>query len=146
MENNLDLVKLLKTKRIKVIEIPKWGTYLRKRWEDHFVHHLSNEEKQSIYLYGDRWSAGYLWHVFSYERRKSLKEEKADRAFNSINKNGCFVFYQHSDDAYILENAKALSADDFSNEEDVYVVDKEFNWTYVVTHEKGYCGPYFSEK
>ncbi len=142
----IDLVTLLKKKKVKVIEIPKWGTYLRKQWEDIFVNHLSDKEKKSIYLYDEDGCCGYLWHVFSYEKRKYLKEEQADTAFKKESKQSCYVFYQHLDDAYILEKASSLTAEDFVNEEDVYVVDKEFNWTYVRTHETGWCGPYFSRK
>lgn len=146
LENMLDLVSLLRMKKVSVIEIPKWGTYLRKQWEDNFVNHLSDTEKKSIYLYDEDGCCGYLWHVFSYERRKYLKEKQADITFNEQSKQSCYVFYQHSDDAYILESASSLTAEDFVNEEDVYVVDKEFNWTYVITHETGWCGPYFSRK
>lgn len=146
LENMLDLVSLLRMKKVSVIEIPKWGTYLRKQWEDNFVNHLSDTEKKSIYLYDEDGCCGYLWHVFSYERRKYLKEKQADITFNEQSKQSCYVFYQHSDDAYILESASSLTAEDFVNEEDVYVVDKEFNWTYVRTHETGWCGPYFSRK
>lgn len=146
LENMMDLVSLLRMKKVRVIEIPKWGTYLRKQWEDNFVNHLSDKEKKSIYLYDEDGCCGYLWHVFSYERRKCLKEEQADITFNKQSKQSCYVFYQHTDDAFILENASPLTAEDFINEEDVYVVDKEFNWTYVKTHETGWCGPYFSQK
>ena len=89
-------------------------------------------------------AVAFLWHVFSYEKRKYLK--KSDIAFNKESKQSCYVFYQNSDDAYILENASSLNANDFLNEEDVYVVDKGFNWTYVRTHETGWCGPYFCRK
>lgn len=142
----MDLVSLLRRKKVKVIEIAKWGTYLRKRWEDEFVQHLSEEEKEAIYLHNDGGLCGYLWHVFSYEKRDCLQEDKADLALNREPKGSCFVFYQHSDEAFILENAKVVIASDFLEEEDVYVVDKEFNWTYVRTHETGLCGPYFSRK
>lgn len=146
MEHEIDLVESLRGKKVRVIEIPKWGTYLRKQWEDNFANHLTDNEKKSIYLYDEDGCCGYLWHVFSYERRKCLKEEQADIAFVREPKNSCYVFYQHSDDAYILENASTLTANDFLNEEDVYVVDKQFNWTYVKTHETGWCGPYFSRR
>lgn len=46
----------------------------------------------------------------------------------------------------ILEDAAAFDSNDLLEESDVYVVDKEFNWTYVKTHETGWCGPYFSRK
>lgn len=140
MERSIDLVSSLRSKKVKVTEIPKWGTYLRKKWEDHFTSHLNMDEKKSIYL-GD-----FLWHIFSYEKRHCLQEEQTDLAFNKVSKKSCYVFYQHSDDAFILEKATLLTADDLVYEEDVYVVDKGFNWTYVRTHETGLCGPYFSRK
>jgi hypothetical protein len=136
----MDIVTVLRSKKVKVMEIPKWGTYLRKRWENNFANHLSDKEKNSILL------DDFLWHIFSYERRECLQEERADMAFNRERKKSCYVFYQHSDEAFILENAAGLTADDFVNEEDVYVVDKGFHWTYVRTHETGWCGPYFCRK
>jgi len=146
MEDSLDLVSLLRRKHIKVTEIPKWGTYLRKQWENSFANHLSESEKKSISLYDEDGFCGYLWHIFSYKRRECLHEEEADRALERELKKSCFIFYQHSDEAFIVENAQALTAEDFINEEDIYIVDKEFNWTYVRTHETGWCGPYFSRK
>ena len=145
MEYSIDLVSALRSKKVKVTEIPKWGTYLRRTWEDHFTGHLNTEEKKSIYL------DDFLWHIFSYEKRECLQEEQADLAFNRVIKKSCYVFYQHSDDAFILENASLITVDDFVHEQDIYeqdiyVVDKEFNWTYVRTHETGLCGPYFSRK
>ena len=140
LENRKDLVTSLKSKKVKVTEIPKWGTYLRKKWEDHFCNHLGDNEKKSIYL------DDFLWHVFSFEKRDCMQEEQADIALNRESKKFCYVFFQHSDEAFILENASSLNANDFLNEEDVYVVDKGFNWTYVRTHETGLCGPYFCRK
>ena len=110
MEYNMDLVLSLRSKKVKVTEIPKWGTYLRKKWEDSFANHLSDKEKKSIYLYDK--DGGFLWHIFSYEKRNCLQEEKADISFERESKKSCYVFYQHSDEAFILENATALTADD----------------------------------
>lgn len=64
--------------------------------------------------------------------------------FNNEKKSKCFIFYQHLDDVIIIENAWKLSADDLCCEMAVYVVDPDFNWIYVKTHETGWCGPYFS--
>ncbi|RDY23202.1 DUF4275 family protein [Romboutsia maritimum] len=38
-----------------------------------------------------------------------------------------------------------MKAEDFNNEFDVYVVDKNMSWTYVHTHED-YFNPYFFKK
>ncbi|MDQ0271681.1 DUF4275 family protein [Cytobacillus purgationiresistens] len=142
----MQLIDKLQQKKMKIQEIPKWGYYLRKQWELHYVHHLSTEEKEAIYLFNERYASGFLWHVFSYEKRDHLKEEKAVAAFNQQIKGSCYLFYQHSDDAMILQSANRMKAEDILEEEDIYIVDKDFKWTYVKTHEAGYYGPYFSRK
>ncbi|RFU70547.1 DUF4275 family protein [Peribacillus saganii] len=142
----MDIEDILKSKKVKVTEIPSWGTYLRKPWELNFANHLSFNDKKSIYLYDQDGACGYLWHLFSYGKKSCKKDEQAQTAFNNEQKDKCYIFYQHSDHALLIENARLFSADDLINEEDVYVVDKEFSWTYVKTHETGWCGPYFSRK
>ncbi|WP_342433514.1 DUF4275 family protein [Neobacillus sp. FSL H8-0543] len=140
----MDIVDILESKKVKVIEIPKWGPYLRKQWENHFAHHLSDKEKKRIYLHHEDGLCGYLWHLFSYEKKDSLREDLAESAFDREPKDACYIFYQHSDYAVMINNASKLAASDLENEEDIYVVDKSFSWTYVKTHETGLCGPYFS--
>jgi hypothetical protein len=71
----VDIVGLLKNKKVRVKEIPKWGVYLRKQWENNFANHITHEEKKSIYLYDDGGACGYLWHLFSYEKKDCLKED-----------------------------------------------------------------------
>lgn len=142
----MELVDILKNKKVKVTEIPKWGPYLRKQWEYNFSNHISDEEKKSIYLFDNSGFYGYLWHIFSSDKKDCLKDEQAEKAFNNEQKDHCYIFYQHSDYALILNNASMFIANDLINEEDIYVVDKEFSWTYVKTHETGWCGPYFSRK
>lgn len=142
----MELLNLLKRKHVKFTEIEKCGVYLKKQWEDNFAGHLSDKEKKDIFLHGDGCICGYLWHVFSYQKRSCLVGNEAEKAFNDMNKNKLYVFYQFSDDILILENAENLKASDLTDESDIYVVDKDFNWTYVVTHEKDWCGPYFSKR
>jgi len=142
----MEVIDILKRKKVKLKVVEKWGTCLRKRWEDNFANHLSIDEKKEIYLYNNDGYCGYLWHVFSYEKRECLIGEEAEQAFNNETKNNCYVFYQRSDDVMILENATDFKASDLKNEIDVYVVDREFTWTFVKTHETEYCGPYFSHR
>lgn len=85
-----------------------------------------------------------MWHLFSYEKKSCLLDKQANAAFQEEEKKECYLFYQHSDDALILENASSLNASDLSSEQDVYVIDKKFTLTYVNTHESGWLGPYFS--
>jgi hypothetical protein len=84
--------------------------------------------------------------LFSYEKKNCLKGEKAEAVFNNQLKNSCYVFYQHSDYALFIENASMLNTDDLINEQDIYIAEKGFTWTYIQTHETGWCGPYFSFK
>jgi len=142
----MDIVEILKNKKIQAKEIPAWGAYLRNRWDEEFAAHLTHQEKESIFLYDEDGLCGYLWHIFSYEKKKCLEKEKAEKAFNREPKTFCYLFYQHYDHALLIKNASTIKAIDLIDEEDVYIVDKEFTWTFVVTHEKGWCGPYFSRK
>lgn len=138
------LIEQLQSKNIKFKANPYWGIYFRWRWEKSFASHLKQNEKEKIYLYGDRYFSGYLWHVFSYEKRPYLLQNDANDAFDAVKKSKCYIFYQHSANVLTVEHASTLKASQFANEEDVYVVDEHFTWTYVVTHES-YCGPYFSK-
>ncbi|MDQ0897465.1 DUF4275 family protein [Paenibacillus sp. V4I7] len=140
----MNLLDSLKEKKVKVQQIPNLGPHLRKHWENNFANHLSENEKKSIYLYDNEGYCGYLWHLFSYKKRESFQRQDANKTFDNIEKHTCYVFYQHSDDALLIEELSELTADEFINAADVYVVDIKFNWTYVITHETGMCGPYFS--
>lgn len=142
----MNLDDILRGKKIKVMEIPQWGTFLRKQWEDNFANHMTIDEKKEIFLYDNNGFCGYLWHLFSYKKKDCVDGQEAEKAFNEEDKSACYVFYQHTNYALILENAGALNSKDLNNEFDIYVVDKEFNWTYVKTHETGWCGPYFSRR
>jgi len=84
----------------------------------------------------------FMWHIFSYERVMCYTEEEATQRFHEKRKKVCYLLFQHADDAYVLKNPQAFTADDLCDYNDVYVVDEFFSWTYVLTHE-GDCGPYF---
>ncbi|WIV12740.1 DUF4275 family protein [Proteiniborus sp. MB09-C3] len=142
----MDIVNILQSKKIDVTKIPKWGAFLRKQWEDNFANHLTIKHKKDIYLWNDNGFCGYLWHLFSYEKKACLQGKEAEKAFDNERKNGCYIFWQHTDYVLILENSEVLNSNDLEDEYDIYVVNKEFNWTYVKTHETLLCGPYFSRK
>lgn len=71
-----------------------------------------------------------------------MKDAAAREAFNQEVKDELYVMYQHSPDILIYSNAGNVVAEDFDHEQDVYIFDKNFSWTYVNTHES-MCGPYF---
>lgn len=136
----MDLATILTRKNVRVTLKPKEGALLRKQWEKHFAAHLSSAEKARIHLTGQ---GGYLWHLFSFKKREYLQDEEAIREFDAQVKDTCFVFYQHQDHALVLEQAALFTHDDLEKELDIYVVDESLSWTFVKTHETGWCGPYF---
>jgi predicted nucleic acid-binding protein len=134
-------IKLLKEKGILVSKLKNKQNELRKKWEEKFTNTLSKSQKRKIYFHQ------HLWHVFSYKKLPCLEEELAAEAFGKIKKDICYIFYQDNEDVLLLENARSLKAEDIIHEidcyiDDVYVMDKDFSWTYIHTHEQ-FCGPYF---
>lgn len=145
----MDFFHKLARRNIKISTQSGAGAKWRQRWEEVFARHLTAEEKRSIHLYDDNGANGYLWHVFSYETRDCLMEEEAELAFDQEEKTCCYLFFQHCDDAFKVEDAGSLKAADLTAENgrmDLYVVDSGFNWTFVVTHESGWLGPYFARR
>ncbi|MFC5734681.1 DUF4275 family protein [Cytobacillus gottheilii] len=132
----------MRDKRMKKIEIPKWGNYLRRTWRERFGNSLSKEEQDEI------WVDDFLWHICSWDKGRCLKKEKAITAFLQQTKPKCTIFYQFNDDAYLLENADTLLINDLPyiqdnmDYNDLYVMDWKGKWTFVMTHEPE-CGPYF---
>ncbi|MCU4848370.1 DUF4275 family protein [Bacillus paranthracis] len=141
----MEFIDVLRKKNMKVREFQSWGVCFRKRWEDNFENHVSDEEKEDIFLYGDKYGCGYLWHIFSYEKKKCLEGKEAENTFHNEGKKECYIFYQHCDDVLLIKDASLLSMDDMYKG-DIYIVDREFTWTFVKTHEHRWCGPYFAKK
>lgn len=142
-EGVVDLVTRLRDRGVKVTEIPKWGTYLQYRWEQSFASHLNEREKEEIYLYERGKICGYLWHVFSYETVTCLKGEQARGKLEQMKNMSCYIFHEMEDSAYIIDRVTSLKALDLERESDIYVVDVDFTWTYIRTHENPWYGPYF---
>ncbi len=97
-------------------------------------------------------ACGYLWHIFSYEKKKCLVGTEAESAFHNEVKKEFYVFYQHCDDVLLVKDASLLHMDDILCETDnmykgdIYIVDRDFTWTFVKTHEHRWCGPYFTKR
>ncbi|GKV70342.1 ATP synthase F1 subunit delta [Sporosarcina sp. NCCP-2716] len=127
-------------------EIPKWGTYLRGIWRDAFAGHLSAEEQKEIYL------DSFLWHLCSYQQVSCLEKDEAIRAFHEQLKKKCTIFYQLTNEAFLIQNAAELTMKELPYEElswdygDLYVMDWESKWTFMITHEHDELGPYFMSK
>ena len=72
--------------------------------------------------------------------------EDAKRAFDELEYEEAIRFYDgyanHIEKVCVINKVSAKSVDK-DKASDVYIVAKDFSWTYVRTHEEGVCGPYF---
>ncbi len=90
-------------------------------------------------------TGNYIWHIFSWELLKKnqyLYGNDAKAAYDKIDKKGAIYIEwfkdKHTKDiTWDLNTANAL--DDFV---EIYVVGKDYKWTYIKTHES-MCGPDF---
>lgn len=132
----------MRYKELKVVDIPKWGTFLREQWRINFASHLSNEEQKSIGM------DGFLWHLCGWEKVNCLEKDAATEAFKKQSKIKCTVFYQFIDEAYLVQNAQTLTVDELPYDQshmfygDIYIMDWDLNWTFIMTHSDN-SGPYF---
>ncbi|MGD6816384.1 DUF4275 family protein [Metabacillus sp. 113a] len=91
-----------------------------------------------------------MWHLCSWERIHSLKNRDAAQAFHGQKKKKCTIFYQFVDEAFLIDHAGSLTADQLPYDRrhmdygDLYVMDWELRWTFVMTHEEK-CGLTSSE-
>lgn len=90
-----------------------------------------------------------LWHLFTWGEVPCLQGDDARKAFDELQYEEAIRFYDgyagHIEKVSVIEKitAKAVDKDKAS---DVYIVAKDFSWTYVRTHEEGWCGPYFCKR
>ena len=122
---------------------------IKNKWIEVFAGHLT--ERERIDEIG---MDSYLWYVFSNEKRDYLEGDEARKAFDELRKRGYYIFFEdYVYDYYYLSEYKnkvfevfdwdKAKAKDFNKEDDIYIVDKYFRWTYVNTHEGDWFGPYF---
>ena len=88
----------------------------------------------------------HLWHLFTWGEVTCLQGGEARKVFDALQYDTAIRFYDgyasHIEKVSVIGkiSAKAVDKDRGS---DVYIVAKDFSWTYVRTHEMGLCGPYF---
>ena len=113
---------------------------VRERWLDTFAADVSEEDLGKHVLVG----GGYLWHIFSYNLVPCLEGDEARKALAELPDTECYRFYKE----YPPQDQPRIKAIEMSEVSslpdglDWYLVDKDFTWTYVHTHEED-CGPYF---
>lgn len=115
-------------------------------WDKQFDCLVSAEAKQAAKHYTNQ----FRWHLFSFELLTAVQGDQARTAFNEIEKEELYLFFDYADEAYRIKNAHLLTADDVEalrensslNLSDMYFYDPLNKWTYIKPHEE-YCGPYF---
>ena len=111
------------------------------QWLRHFARGVSKSDLQKYAI--DR----YIWHVFScgaLSPDSFLEGEEARAAYDSMDKSSCIfcdMFGMRGVSDVVIDEYKTAERIDSVTE--LYVVSKDYTWTYIKTHEDGLCGPYF---
>ena len=118
---------------------------LKNRWLDAFAEGAPEAEL-------GRWvlaENNFLWHLFSAKLVPCLEGDAARKALAEVpDETVYFFYYEYPPEGVPLSRplskaeALALPEPEGLNGADWYLVDKDFTWTYVHTHEKDF-GPYF---
>ena len=116
-----------------------------KMWLSHFASGVPASDVRKYVLD----TGNYIWHVFSWKllpEEMYLTGEQARRAYDAAEKEGAFYldgFGGRESEPLRpdMETARAIEA-----WTEVYVAGKEFEWTYIKTHEDDLCGPYFMRR
>lgn len=110
--------------------------HISSKWDLYFAHDVSGETMQRIHY------EQFRWHMFSYGIKPCLEKQEARAAFDTVEKQELYMMYQRAGELFKLSNAQQVEASDFDSQQDIYIFDTAFTWTYIHTHEE-ICGPYF---
>lgn len=98
-----------------------------------FFENLTKEEKDEI------WFWQYMWHAFSYNKVESKKGNKAIESLRKHKSNDVYIIFQRNEE--VLEEKNVTYEQIYNNvldnkwDTDCYIIDKNFKWTFVLTHE-----------
>ena len=149
-----DLLKLTKDEKVNVKFFSDDNAKqkeIRQKFIDKLFGELDEETKKEIHF--DQ----FMWHAFSYGKMSCLEREEAVKALKEKGASDVYIFFQRNNKVL---TAKSLTYDLFlylfneytSIDPDCYIVDKDFKWIFVFTHEvytdwryrnAYYIGPFF---
>lgn len=109
---------------------------LKQLWSELFAADINTAERLEIHY------QQYLWHMFSFRKKVASEGQVARQKFNQVKKSDVYIFYNSSEETYLVTGSENLRDVDFDEEQDIYVIDLSNKWTYIHTHESD-CGPYF---
>lgn len=115
------------------------------QWLSHFA---KNIEKDKISKYV---KDQFIWHIFSFEiidRDCFLSGDAARHAYDEADKSDCIfcdMFGPNGVSHRMSEEYRSAASIDQIDRSltELYVVSKDYSWTYIKTHENDLCGPYF---
>ncbi len=114
---------------------------VKNRWLDTFAANVSEADLgRHVIAEGN-----YLWHIFSWKLVPCLEGEAAREALAvALEDAEAYLFCEDLWNGGVpyVKSAEGLDAAALDELPDAYLVDKDFTWTYVHTHEAE-CGPYF---
>ena len=115
------------------------------KWIDAFAPNVSLEKRQKIGVGGE----GYLWHACSFDLIEHVEGEKASELYDTADKEGAIeVHYEpwrkcaHAKAEPLKASHKKALDIEKSGLIEFYVIGRDYDWCYIVTHETD-LGPYF---
>ena len=112
------------------------------QWLRHFAKDVNKKSREKCFV------NDFIWHIFSYELLEKgtyLVGDAARAAYDDAEKNDCIFCDMYGQngvsDKMLAEYSSSKEID--SKIIELYVVSKDYSWTYIKTHENDLCGPYF---
>lgn len=106
---------------------------IKKIYINTFFKNLTQKEKEEIYF------EQYMWNVFSYNKIQAKKGSEAIEELRKHKENDVYIIFQKKEE--VLEEKDITYEQIYNNvlknkwNTDCYIIDKNFKWTFVVTHE-----------
>lgn len=107
--------------------------------------------RNDIKRYRIGFKEGYLlWNIFGHKLFPSLEGDYARKAYDTIDKQGAFEIHLywnniHQEMRTLQSNHDSSQKIDAEGLTEFYVISKNYDWVYVVTHEMNSAGPYFAK-
>lgn len=116
----------------------------KSRWLECFAEGIpKNKIKRYVVATGN-----FIWHIFSWEllpEGSYLEGDAARKAYDAIDKKGSVYLEPFAEEDPAPVTSEHTSSKQLDKLCEIYVVGKDFEWTYIKTHEDR-CGPYFCKK
>ena len=121
----------------------------KKKWIEVFAAGVPERHIKNRLLSTDKLE-NYIWHLFSYgfiPEDTFLSGDEARKAFDKVDKAGASYIVPFERRAHVKDITPGSSSSaDAEKYTEIYFVGKNYQWTYIKTHETEQCGPYFCYK